>query len=156
MYAVEEFGKAHLLKAHTLSHIIPNWIFGRRPFMPTSQHDSKLAEGFKHLPEECQIFSVGLRFVNNGNERIQIYSLGRKLNVSVMPFTTGFVSDVTHGSILEFDFKTACFYIDWDNENRHPTFKIEVDIKRLNKNIRLFERVLENSNTDHFHNSSTK
>lgn len=143
MYAVEEFGKAQLIKAHILSHVIPNWIFGRRPFLPTSPHDAKLAEGIKYLPEQCQILCIGLRFVNNNNEKTQTYSLGRKLKVSVLPFTTGFVSDVTHGSILEFDFKTACFYIDWDNENRHPTFKIEVDIKRLDKNIRLFEKVLE-------------
>jgi AbiV family abortive infection protein len=144
MYAVEEFGKAQLLKVHTLSHIIPKWIFGRKPFLPTSPHDAKLAEGFKYLPEECQILCVGLRFVNNNNEKTQTYSLGRKLKVSVPAFTTGFVSDVTRGSILEFDFKTACFYIDWDNDNRHPTFKIEVDTKRLDKNIRLFEKVLEN------------
>jgi AbiV family abortive infection protein len=144
MYAVEEFGKAQLLKTHTMSHIIPNWIFGRKPFLPTSPHEAKIAEGFKYLPEECQILRVGFRFVINNNKRTQTYSLGRKLKVSVPPFTTGFISDVTYDSVLEFDFKTACFYIDWDDENRHPTFKFEVDIKRLDKNIRLFEKVLEN------------
>jgi AbiV family abortive infection protein len=144
MYAVEEFGKAQLLKTHAMSHIIPNWIFGRKPFLPTSPHEAKIAEGFKYLPEECQILPVGFRFVINNNKKTQTYSLGRKLKVSVPPFTTGFISDVTYDSVLEFDFKTACFYIDWDDENRHPIFKIEVDVKRFDKNIRLFEKVLDN------------
>lgn len=143
MYAVEEFGKAQLLKAHTSSYSIPTWIFGRRSFRPESPHDAKLAEGFKNLPEDCQIICVGLRFISNNSEKARTYTVGRNFKVNVPPLATGFYSDVTGGSKIEFDFKTACFYIDWDQNNKAPSFEIEVDAKQLENNIILFEKSVE-------------
>ena len=127
MYAVEEFGKAHLLKAESNLHTIPNWIFGRKNAEPKSAHDVKLAEGFRKLPEVCQILNAGLRFIENGSDTIQTYTLGKNSKLSIPAFTSGFFTDATGGSKIEFDFKTTCFYVDWDNEHRRPSFPIAVD-----------------------------
>ena len=143
MYAVEEFGKAHLLKAESNLHTIPNWIFGRKIAEPKSAHDAKLAEGFKNLPEVCQILNAGLRFIQNDSDIIQTYFLGKNSKLSIPAFTSGFFTDATRDSKIEFDFKTACFHIDWDNENRRPSFPIAVDEEKLNNNIELFEKTIE-------------
>ena len=48
-----------------------------------SPHNAKIAEGFNNLPEECQILSVGLRFINNSTEKTRMYKIGRNLKVKV-------------------------------------------------------------------------
>ena len=63
--------------------------------------------------------------------------------MSVPPFTTGFFTDTSRGTKIEFDFKTACFYIDWDDENRVPTFEIAVDGKQLGTIIKSFETAVK-------------
>ncbi|HEX7178835.1 MAG TPA: AbiV family abortive infection protein [Nitrososphaeraceae archaeon] len=143
MYAVEEYGKAQLLKMHLGKHKIPIWLFGRKVSQSFSPHNAKIAEGFNNLPEECQILSVGLRFINNSTEKTRMYKIGRNLKVSVPPFTTGFFTDTSRGTKIEFDFKTACFYIDWDDENRVPIFEIAVDGKQLGTIIKSFETAVK-------------
>lgn len=63
--------------------------------------------------------------------------------MSIPAFTTGCFIDTTRGNIIEFDFKTACFYIDWDNEGKMPSFELEVDKNQLDKIIKLFEDTIE-------------
>jgi hypothetical protein len=69
--------------------------------------------------------------------------LGKNSKLSIPAFTSGFFTDATRDSKIEFDFKTACFYIDWDNKNRRPSFPIAVDDEKLNNNIELFEKTIE-------------
>jgi AbiV family abortive infection protein len=77
MYAVEEYGKAQLLLMHLSSYKIPIWVFGRKASKTFSPHDAKIAEGFKNLPEECQLLSVGLRFIDNRSENNREYKIGK-------------------------------------------------------------------------------
>jgi len=59
MYAIEEYGKAHLVKGCFNGtknvYSIPGWIFGWRPGPPSGKnsHEEKLSEGFRNLPAVC-------------------------------------------------------------------------------------------------------
>ena len=75
----------------------------------------------------------------NTNEKAQSFKIGRKQKVSLLGFATGNFSDTSSGNRIELDFKTAFFYIDWDDENRIPSFRKAVDKTQLYKIIRLFE-----------------
>jgi AbiV family abortive infection protein len=143
MYAVEEFGKSKLLLMHLTSYTIPTWIFGRSVSKNFSAHNTKIAEGFKNLPEECQFLSVGLRFIDNRSEKNREYKIGKNRKMSIPAFTTGCFIDTTRGNIIEFDFKTACFYIDWDDDNKMPSYELEVNRNQLDKIIILFEDTIE-------------
>lgn len=144
LYAVEEYGKAQLLKQlrKQTGGKIPGWIFGRKDSRISNTHNAKIIEGFKNLPDECQIQSVGVKMIINTNEETQSFKIGRKQKVSLPAFTTGNFVDTSNGSRIELDFKTAFFYIDWDDENRIPSSKIAVDKTQLYKIIRLFEEKL--------------
>lgn len=141
LYAVEEYGKAQLLKQlwKQTGGKIPGWIFGRRDSRISNAHNAKINEGFKNLPNECQILSVGIKMETNTNEKTQSFKIGRKQKGSLPGFTTGNFVDTSNGSRIELDFKTAFFYIDWDDECRMPSSKIAVDRTQLYRIIRLFE-----------------
>ncbi len=145
LYAVEEYGKAQLLKQllKQTGGKIPGWIFGRRDSRISNAHNAKIIEGFKNLPDECQILSLGVRMIINTNEETQSFKIGRKQKVSLPGFTTGNFVDTSSSSRIELDFKTAFFYIDWDDENRIPSSKIAVEKTQLYKIIRLFEEKIE-------------
>jgi hypothetical protein len=71
LYAVEEYGKAQLLKQllKQTGGKIPGWIFGRGDSRISNAHNAKINEGFKNLPDECQILSVGVKMEINTNEK---------------------------------------------------------------------------------------
>ena len=156
LYAVEEYGKAQLLKQllKQTGGKIPGWIFGRGDSRISNAHNAKINEGFKNLPDECQILSVGVKMEINTNEKTQTFKIGRKQKVSPLGFATGNFVDTSSGSRVELDFKTAFFYIDWDDENRIPSSRIAVEKTQLYKIIRLFEekivRVRWDSDPRHF------
>lgn len=79
----------------------------------------------------------------NNNEETRSLKIGRKLKVAVPGLTTGNFVDTSRGSKIECDFKTAYFYIDWDDENKIPSSQIALDKMQLYKTIRLFEVIIE-------------
>ena len=111
LYAVEEYGKARLLKKlfTQTGGKIPGWIFGRRDSRILNAHNAKIIEGFKNLPDECKILSVGVKMIINTNEETQSFKIGRKQKVSLPGFTTGNFVDTSSSSRIELDFKTDFF-----------------------------------------------
>ena len=73
MYAIEEYGKAHLVKGCFVEakkvYSVPKWIFGGkgRPHSGNTSHIEKLSEGFKHLPHVCLKLSNVVEIVHNAS-----------------------------------------------------------------------------------------
>lgn len=65
---------------------IPGWIYGRRDSQISNAHNTKINEGFKNLPNECQILSVGKKLEIDANEKTQSSKIGRKQKVTVKRF----------------------------------------------------------------------
>ena len=69
MYAIEEYGKAHLLKSHLAANknhiLIPRWIFGVGNPPNNTSHNEKLREGFRNLPQDCKKLTNSLIFHEN-------------------------------------------------------------------------------------------
>jgi hypothetical protein len=100
MYAVEEYGKAHLLKSRG------------NPSNDTS-HNAKLREGFNNLPPECERLTNSMRFhVNTSlSPRVDIVETPTgSTPITVPEHSAGISFYRTHPTReLKFDYKTGCF-----------------------------------------------
>ena len=58
--------------------------------------------------------------------------------VSVAPYQSGLFESSTHvpSRDVEFNLKTACFYVDWDEVNRVPKYLITANKEQLAYNIK--------------------
>ena len=80
MYAIEEYGKALLLKhcftGRGTQYPVPRWIFGRgRPPTGKNAHDEKLAAGLDNLPPICTKLSRTLYIAYNRDSKIRTFVL---------------------------------------------------------------------------------
>ena len=153
IYAIEEFGKAYLLKSYftgnKIKYQIPGWIFGRKPYPSgKTSHDVKLETGLQNLPQVCRHLTRVLEItIDNFFTSPQIITLKQDnlpdSKVAVMAGVTGIAEDVTNRPSREIkDYKKDCFYINWDLVNKTPTFIIPVDKYQLRHNIRRFKETL--------------
>ena len=140
MYAIEEYGKAEILKSYFTEnkseYLIPEWIFGRGDF-GSKAHNRKLSEGFKKLPPICRRLSRTIEITTyNSSDTTQTFANG---SISVPLHLSGtFVDPSIPKRTVDFDLKTACFYIDWDNTNNTNgewKFVLPVDKDQLTDNI---------------------
>jgi hypothetical protein len=90
MYAIEEYGKAQLLKGFyrvnkKAKYLIPGWIFGRYSYPSRKQtsHILKIIEGLKNLPAECLKLSSVIELTVNTSPKNKQFDLGLGLKVSV-------------------------------------------------------------------------
>jgi AbiV family abortive infection protein len=149
LYAIEEYGKAQLLKGcftgNKKEYLVPAWIFGvKRPPSGRTSHDEKIDKGFKNLPFVCKKLSKVLEIRYNNSTKTQTFMIRDKLgqgSVSVGPFASGMFEDTSIPSReIDFDLKTACFYVDWDDIQKKPKFTIPaIDSDQLIHNIGRFQ-----------------
>jgi AbiV family abortive infection protein len=161
IYAVEEYGKAILLKKSITpgktKHQIDGWILGHgNPTNPndpsdkTTSHDAKIKLGFDNLPVVCRSIFRGVTIYKAGLSNRTIFVKKDKKgqiggSVSVQKGTTGKFIDTTNlYSLDNLDLKTACFYIDWDIKNKNWNYELATDREQLRRNIKTFENALPN------------
>lgn len=143
MYAVEEFGKAILLKKEIVgkksTYKIPNLIF--------ESHHVKLLEGFNNLPSICRTISRGVKvsFADaNFTGNTKTIKIDSNRVVSVPSGATGKAFDAKITSFKnDLVLKEACFYMDWDKRNGTWKYDIAADSVQLNKNIERFRKALQ-------------
>jgi AbiV family abortive infection protein len=147
MYAIEEYGKAELLRdllvQNKRKYSIPDWIFGRGRYARKG-HVRKLSKAFKILPDNCRKLSRTIKITpkTSGNlQTIKIEKHGVLIgSISVPVYLSGTFEDRTLKKTVEFDLKTACFYVDWDNKG-HWKYVLLADKHQLTSNIRLMKEV---------------
>jgi AbiV family abortive infection protein len=145
MYAVEEYGKAHLLKSYLTENenrvLVPSWIFGRNPSIKS--HNRKLDEGFKNLPPDCKNLTNSLGFhVNTSltprNDIVETPT--GSTSITVPAHSSGISIYRTHPTReLTPYYKTGCFYIDWDENKKEPNFLYPAEKGQLLNNIRMMK-----------------
>jgi hypothetical protein len=140
LYAIEEYGKAEILREYLQDnkskYSIPEWIFGKGKF-GREAHNNKLVKGLEKLPHVCSILSPTAEITTNSAKRTHTIVL--KKNgvpcgiVSVGGLTTGIFEDTTHfaSQKVQLNFKTGCFYIDWNSTNRDWDFLLPTDRDQL-------------------------
>lgn len=147
MYAIEEYGKAQLVKRCFIGSdnvsSIPGWVFGWRPGPASGKtsHEEKLSEGFRNLPPVCLKLSPVIEIVLNTSPKVQTFTIKGPFGnvpVSVAPYQSGLFESSTHvpSRDVEFNLKTACFYVDWDEVNRVPKYLITANKEQLAYNIK--------------------
>jgi hypothetical protein len=145
MYAIEEYGKAEILRNYMLEnkskYSIPGGIFGKGKF-GSGAHNAKLEKGLENLPPICKILSPAIEITTNKNsefgQEIVIKRDGIQIGrISRAPNTTGIFQDTTKipDRSVDIDLKTACFYIDWDNTDGNWKFILPPDKEQLVYNI---------------------
>lgn len=168
MFSVEEFGKALLLKKcltqnKQKTYEVSKWIFGKesikqqKTIMNQSVHYRKLEEGFNNLPAACKRLSGGVKITYATTSRRTFHSTKepfvkkiktdeKDVLIGIPPGVTGFFQDTTHFFLgkdeIEFDLRTASFYMDWDKAKNRWKFMIPTDKRQLRNNIELFEQEL--------------
>jgi len=159
MYAVEEYGKAILLKrtitGNKKKYQIEQWILGiGDPNDTTISHDEKMRIAFDNLPNDCRIKFRGIKItqhLSSGKSiTIKKGKQGPYDQVYVPEGLTGTFTNTTNTNantntnIFDYnlDLKTACFYMDWDRDNWK--FDAAIAPEELNKNITCFEGALGN------------
>lgn len=154
MYAIEEYGKAHLVKCCFTGtknvYSIPRWIFGgrERPTSGKNSHVEKLSEGFRNLPHICLKLSKVIEIVHNTSPNTQTFTIKgsfRDGSVSVGPYQSGIFEDPTLPGLgdADLDLKNACFYVDLDEDNRSPKFLISAHREQLTYNIKRVKESVE-------------
>jgi hypothetical protein len=150
VYAVEEFGKAILLKKYMTGKKkkchIPTWILGGgKPSIVSMEtdtipaHDAKLFIGFDYLPPECSQITPGVWISRPSPGKV--IKLGPNSFFKLDNLTGGF-SDTTH---THFDFekmtfadlglKESCFYMDFEKDSKTWKFDLYPDKAKLKKII---------------------
>jgi AbiV family abortive infection protein len=151
MYAVEEYGKAHLLKSYlgqVGSHfLIPRWIFGvGHPPTNNTSHNEKLQEGFRRLPLDCRKLTNSVTIHENPSSKSRVDTIKTptgSISITMAPNSTGISSFRSHPTReLNNDLKTGCFYIDWDENKMEPNFIFPAQEGQLLYNIRLMKRAV--------------
>lgn len=146
-FAVEEFGKAVLLKEQidndSTIKKIPKEVFGIAT--KGSGHNIKFEKAKEILPDECIILGIG-EILNMPSGKDMEHSLGRKIKekVTISAYTTGtFLTDV----MISFPVRMRCFYVDWD-ENSEYWHKwkanLQTDRDTLKKAISKFKEIIPN------------
>lgn len=152
MYAVEEYGKAHLLSSFLKNknekklYSKPASIFGN-----SNAHHRKIKEGFNHLPKDCQILSPVLKLEVNSSPYPQPHTLSDGQRLTVPPFTTGvFEESSVTKRFIEFEYKTECFYVDWEVLEGNSCCNFPVDTTRMELNIKMFRDKIESDISNNF------
>jgi len=128
-------------RAVSFDHIaVPLWVFGRGKDA-NKAHMRKLSEAFKKLPAICRKLSPVKEIVYNFSDVNQTFVIKKNNvesdSVSLTPYTSGIFEDTMIPRIKAnfFDLKTACFYIDWDDDINSWRFIITADKDQLTYNI---------------------
>ena len=154
MYAVEEYGKAVLLKkaitGNKDKYKIDGWILGHGNPKRGNAHDKKMKVALNILPKNCGIIPRGIIVTQASPIKKTVITKkqkhGRVDQISNTEWTTGTSYDTTRRNIFDFnlDLKTGCFYMDWDPKNNSWKYDITMEPQNLKKNIQCLEDALAN------------
>jgi AbiV family abortive infection protein len=140
IYAIEEFGKAIMLKRQVdgkrAAYKIPNFIF--------ENHEAKLLEGLKNMPAACGAILRGIRITTSSNKALRI-KIDSDREIIRGANTTGNFFDTTNTPNCKRDIillKTGCFYINWDKRNNTWNYEVATDTSQLKDKIELFRDAL--------------
>ena len=117
-FAVEEFGKAVLLKEQidddSIIKKIPKEVFGISK--KGTGHNIKFKKAKEILPDECIILEIG-EYLSIPSGKDMEQSLGKiKGKLHITANTTGtFLTDV----MMNFAVRMRCFYVDWDENSEY-------------------------------------
>jgi AbiV family abortive infection protein len=152
MYAIEEYGKAEILKEYMQEnknqYSIPGWIFGIGE-SGRDAHNKKLAKGLQKLPPVCSKLSPTAEMTTNTTKSTQTIVLKKNGipvgSVSIGGFSTGIFEDTTHiaSQKVQLSLKTSCFYIDWNSTNCDWEFFLPTDRDQLTYIIERMKKQLE-------------
>jgi AbiV family abortive infection protein len=138
IYAVEEYGKAKLLKRHLERKTpVPGWIFGRDGKVA---HQNKLSEGFSCLPSICK--QLGAIEIIDTSDSTLTFTIMNKIEVSVPAFASGIFENTTEypGSTdIGVQLQKACFHVDYNLTAKTWEYAIPADKEQLWYNIKLME-----------------
>jgi len=145
-FAVEEFGKAVLLKEQidndSTIKKIPKEVFGIAK--KGTGHNIKFKKAKEILPDECIILEIG-EYLSMPSGQDMEQSLGKiKGKLKIPANTTGtFLTDV----MMSFAVRMRCFYVDWD-ENSEYWHKwkanLQTDRNSLKTAIEKFKEIIPN------------
>jgi hypothetical protein len=96
--------------------------------------------GFDNLPSDCRTVrvTVAIPFTST-------ITLGHDNQISILESITGTFLDTTNVNrfVYNLDLKTACFYIDWDKNNKDWEHRVSTNPEDLKKYIKCLEDALE-------------
>lgn len=144
MYALEEYGKAWILKV-ILEKEKPEGYTKPQAVFDYGSHNNKIDAGLKHLPRQCRLVSPYVEIAVNPFNETRTITLVTGEKVSVPASVTG-LFQATSGptkTMVESDYKTRCFYIDYDpidNEEKNCLFGDKTTMKM---NVELFRAEIE-------------
>ncbi len=140
-FAIEEFGKAILLKdcwndANDKQYV-PKIIFGGR-----GTHPQKFERALENLPDECKKIMVGIKLAFPSGKDFELDLGLQGETLSIPKDTSGtFLTDV----LTKMDVRMRCFYVDWDETSNDWTkwrTNLQTDPEVLEKAIKTFKQIL--------------
>jgi AbiV family abortive infection protein len=125
--AIEEFGKAVILKEHFIDDDAVLQKIPKNIFKGKSAHDIKFKKAIECLPPECKNFMVGTyRAFRSGIPTKD--RLGMK--GPLVPVPAG-VDGIFYGEYTaNMDMRMSSFFVDWDDTRRKWVFNMKVKKKR--------------------------
>lgn len=144
MYALEEYGKARILKKYLENAKGPLYTKPQAVFNYGS-HNTKIAEGLKHLPIQCKKISAFFEIVVNPSSEEQVIKLENGEEVLLLPGLTGIFENSRDSSkrYIESDYKTRCFYMDFDPNDNEERNNLCGDKTIMKTNVALFRETLD-------------
>lgn len=166
-YAIEEFGKAYLLKKRLNPNginCIPTWIFAHLHPRVNGKQAHRMKYDYANLPAKCRYISDGVvKITSNtrtGNQRVVYHfvkarnkkaRMKKRREVSTPESLTGTFQNLTLPPIeADDELRNACFYVDWDEDAEQwiPAEEYLIDVENLKAAIGLFRQMIACLGTD--------
>ena len=136
-FAIEEFGKALMLKDYLVEDRDEYQVSKYEIFTTKKSHDLKFEKALKDLPLEC-IYAVPGFNVSTTNTAKEIVLTPRGDSVTLGPAVTGTVSMIASFP-TDFDMRMHCFYVDWDDLRKDWKFKPRILATSIDDGIQKFK-----------------
>jgi AbiV family abortive infection protein len=142
-FAIEEFGKALLLKDryqqgnHEIQ--IPSWIFAKDKYSrKIKPHDEKINRAFKELPDVSKGIMVGV-VVDKPGPTTRTLKFRDGGGISTTGMQTGlFMTD----NRIDFEVRMKCFYVDWNKDRSEWEYELTTTKEYLENAVACFKTEL--------------
>jgi hypothetical protein len=160
-YAIEEFGKAYLLKKRLNPNginCIPTWIFAHFHSRVNGKRAHRMKYDYANLPAKCRYIPDGVVKITSNTQaetRRVVYHFVKARNkkdrmkkrreVSTPGSATGTFQNVTLPPIeVDDELRNACFYVDWDEDAKQwiPAENYRIDVEHLRATIGIFHHII--------------
>lgn len=138
-FAIEEFGKALLLKEY-LSKNKKEYKVSKDLFTGRESHNLKFDKALENLPIECKYAVPGIRISSNTNSKPKkIVLTPRGDSVTIPPGSTGTVS-MAGTFPTNFDMRMSCFYVDWDDKKQSWKYRPHILAESIKRGVWKFKQ----------------